>query len=64
MLGLVTSSNLIPIYIFGVWEISWTVFVSINWVLVYRPVAANACQKAFVTTRVGDFGLLLGIFKF
>ncbi|KAL7197376.1 hypothetical protein ACSBR2_020000 [Camellia fascicularis] len=26
-----------------------------------QHVAANACQKAFVTNRVGDFGLLLGI---
>ena len=26
-----------------------------------RPSVANACQKAFVTNRVGDFGLLLGI---
>jgi len=26
-----------------------------------RPIAANGCQKAFVTNRVGDFGLLLGI---
>uniref|UniRef100_A0A2C9U3B1 NAD(P)H-quinone oxidoreductase subunit 5, chloroplastic n=1 Tax=Manihot esculenta TaxID=3983 RepID=A0A2C9U3B1_MANES len=26
-----------------------------------RPIASNACQKAFVTNRVGDFGLLLGI---
>jgi NAD(P)H-quinone oxidoreductase subunit 5 len=26
-----------------------------------RPIAANACQKACVTNRVGDFGLLLGI---
>ncbi|ESQ29408.1 hypothetical protein EUTSA_v10024000mg, partial [Eutrema salsugineum] len=26
-----------------------------------RPIAANACQKAFVTNRVGDFGFLLGI---
>ncbi|KAL9990130.1 NAD(P)H-quinone oxidoreductase subunit 5 [Helianthus debilis subsp. tardiflorus] len=29
-----------------------------------RPVAAKACQKAFVTNRVGDFGLLLGILGF
>lgn len=29
-----------------------------------RPSAANACQKAFVTNRVGDFGLLLGILGF
>ena len=26
-----------------------------------RKAAADACQKAFVTNRVGDFGLLLGI---
>jgi NAD(P)H-quinone oxidoreductase subunit 5 len=26
-----------------------------------RPITANVCQKAFVTNRVGDFGLLLGI---
>jgi NAD(P)H-quinone oxidoreductase subunit 5 len=29
-----------------------------------RPSAAAACQKAFVTNRVGDFGLLLGILGF
>ncbi|KAJ0936739.1 putative polyphosphate kinase [Helianthus annuus] len=29
-----------------------------------RPVAAKACQKAFVTSHVGDFGLLLGILGF
>ena len=29
-----------------------------------RPAAANACQKAFVTNRVGDLGLLLGILGF
>ncbi|KAG6539765.1 hypothetical protein Mapa_018900 [Marchantia paleacea] len=28
------------------------------------PSAANACQKAFVTNRIGDFGLLLGILGF
>ncbi|MFS7927675.1 NAD(P)H-quinone oxidoreductase subunit 5 [Helianthus anomalus] len=28
------------------------------------PVATKACQKAFVTNRVGDFGLLLGILGF
>ncbi|MFW8292708.1 proton-conducting transporter membrane subunit, partial [Klebsiella pneumoniae] len=31
----------------------------------WRPCsAASACQKAFVTNRVGDFGLLLGILGF
>ncbi|CAN1359210.1 NAD(P)H-quinone oxidoreductase subunit 5, chloroplastic [Linum perenne] len=29
-----------------------------------RPIASNACQKAFLTNRVGDFGLLLGILGF
>lgn len=29
-----------------------------------RPIVANACQKVFVTNRVGDFGLLLGILGF
>ncbi|KAL8469178.1 hypothetical protein ACS0TY_032124 [Phlomoides rotata] len=29
-----------------------------------RPPTTNACQKAFVTNRVGDFGLLLGILDF
>ncbi|CAN6482998.1 unnamed protein product [Victoria cruziana] len=29
-----------------------------------RPIAANAYQKAFVTNRVGNFGLLLGILGF
>ena len=26
-----------------------------------RPIAVNACRKALVTNRVGDFGLLLEI---
>ncbi|CAN6453992.1 unnamed protein product [Victoria cruziana] len=29
-----------------------------------RPIATNGCQKAFMTNRVGDFGLLLGILGF
>nr|YP_010419758.1 NADH-plastoquinone oxidoreductase subunit 5 [Laportea ovalifolia]USG53459.1 NADH-plastoquinone oxidoreductase subunit 5 [Laportea ovalifolia] len=62
MLGLVTSSNLIQIYFF--WE-----FVGVcSYLLIgfwfTRPTAANACQKAFVTNRVGDFGLLVGILGF
>ncbi|KAH0854252.1 LOW QUALITY PROTEIN: hypothetical protein HID58_090075, partial [Brassica napus] len=40
---------------------TWNVFVFINRFWFTRPIAANACQKAFVTNRVGDFGLLLGI---
>jgi NAD(P)H-quinone oxidoreductase subunit 5 len=29
-----------------------------------RPIVASGCQKTFVTNRVGDFGLLLGILVF
>nr|YP_010243060.1 NdhF [Polyspora penangensis]QTJ26139.1 NdhF [Polyspora penangensis] len=62
MLGLVTSSNLIQIYIF--WElVGMSSYLLIGFWFT-RPVAANACQKAFVTNRVGDFGLLLGILGF
>nr|QXI86441.1 NADH-plastoquinone oxidoreductase subunit 5 [Crawfurdia campanulacea] len=62
MLGLVTSSNLIQIYIF--WElVGMSSYLLISFWFT-RPLAANACQKAFVTNRVGDFGLLLGILGF
>nr|YP_009415540.1 NADH-plastoquinone oxidoreductase subunit 5 [Apterosperma oblata]ASM42318.1 NADH-plastoquinone oxidoreductase subunit 5 [Apterosperma oblata] len=62
MLGLVTSSNLIQISIF--WElVGMSSYLLIGFWFT-RPVAANACQKAFVTNRVGDFGLLLGILGF
>nr|YP_010505903.1 NADH-plastoquinone oxidoreductase subunit 5 [Chrysosplenium forrestii]UXE34705.1 NADH-plastoquinone oxidoreductase subunit 5 [Chrysosplenium forrestii] len=59
MLGLVTSSNLIQIYIF--WELVGMCSYLLIGFWFTRPVAANACQKAFVTNRIGDFGLFLGI---
>jgi len=59
MLGLVTSSNLIQIYFF--WELIGMCSYLLIGFWFTRPIAANACQKAFVTNRVGDFGLLLGI---
>nr|YP_010725609.1 NADH-plastoquinone oxidoreductase subunit 5 [Ellisiophyllum pinnatum]WDY12510.1 NADH-plastoquinone oxidoreductase subunit 5 [Ellisiophyllum pinnatum] len=62
MLGLVTSSNLIQIYIF--WELVGLCSYLLIGFWFTRPLAANACQKAFVTNRVGDFGLLLGILGF
>nr|YP_010251058.1 NADH dehydrogenase subunit 5 [Polygala crotalarioides]QTW90439.1 NADH dehydrogenase subunit 5 [Polygala crotalarioides] len=62
MLGLVTSSNLIQIYIF--WELVGMCSYLLIGFWFTRPVAATACQKAFVTNRVGDFGLLLGILGF
>nr|WDY86050.1 NdhF [Badiera virgata] len=62
MLGLVTSSNLIQIYIF--WELVGMCSYLLIGFWFTRPIASNACQKAFVTNRVGDFGLLLGILGF
>uniref|UniRef100_UPI0030019BB5 NADH-plastoquinone oxidoreductase subunit 5 n=1 Tax=Aspidistra fenghuangensis TaxID=2713338 RepID=UPI0030019BB5 len=59
MLGLVTSSNLIQIYIF--WELVGMCSYLLIGFWFTRPSAASACQKAFVTNRIGDFGLLLGI---
>nr|YP_010593236.1 NADH-plastoquinone oxidoreductase subunit 5 [Potamogeton crispus]WAI96303.1 NADH-plastoquinone oxidoreductase subunit 5 [Potamogeton crispus]WFF50556.1 NADH-plastoquinone oxidoreductase subunit 5 [Potamogeton crispus] len=62
MLGLVTSSNLIQIYIF--WELVGVCSYLLIGFWFTRPIAASACQKAFITNRVGDFGLLLGILGF
>nr|QWW92989.1 NADH dehydrogenase subunit 5 [Delavayella serrata] len=59
MLGLVLSPNLLQIYIF--WELVGMCSYLLIGFWFTRPSAANACQKAFVTNRIGDFGLLLGI---
>lgn len=59
MLGLVFSPNLIQIYVF--WELVGMRSYPLIGFWFARPSAANACQKAFVTNRIGDFGLLLGI---
>lgn len=59
MLGLVISPNLVQIYIF--WELVGMCSYLLIGFWYDRPAAADACQKAFVTNRVGDFGLLLGI---
>nr|YP_009690703.1 NADH-plastoquinone oxidoreductase subunit 5 [Lomariopsis japurensis]QEG57483.1 NADH-plastoquinone oxidoreductase subunit 5 [Lomariopsis japurensis] len=59
MLGLVLSPNLIQIYFF--WELVGMCSYLLIGFWFARSSAANACQKAFVTNRIGDFGLLLGI---
>jgi NAD(P)H-quinone oxidoreductase subunit 5 len=59
MLGLVISPNLVQVYIF--WELVGMCSYLLIGFWYYRKAAADACQKAFVTNRVGDFGLLLGI---
>lgn len=59
MLGLVFSPNLIQIYVFRE-LVGMRPYLLIGFWFA-RSSAANACQKAFVTNRIGDFGLLLGI---
>ena len=59
MLGLVVSINLVQVYIF--WELVGMCSYLLVGFWYDRKAAADACQKAFVVNRVGDFGLLLGI---
>jgi NADH-quinone oxidoreductase subunit L len=59
MLGIVLSNNFIMLFIF--WElVGFTSYVLIgHWF--DRKAAADAAKKAFITTRIGDFGFMLGI---
>jgi NADH-quinone oxidoreductase subunit L len=59
MLGIVLSNNFVMIFIF--WElVGFTSYVLIgHWF--ERDAAAEAAKKAFITTRIGDFGFMLGI---
>ncbi|MFN8521536.1 MAG: NADH-quinone oxidoreductase subunit L [Chloroflexota bacterium] len=59
MLGLVLASNLLVIYMF--WEgVGLGSYLLIGFWF-KKPEAAMAAKKAFVTTRFGDFGFLIGI---
>ncbi len=59
MLGIVLSNNFVMLFIF--WElVGFTSYVLIgHWF--YRDAAADAANKAFITTRIGDFGFMIGI---
>jgi NADH-quinone oxidoreductase subunit L len=59
MLGIVLASNFVMLFIF--WElVGFTSYVLIgHWF--YRDAAAEAANKAFITTRIGDFGFMIGI---
>ena len=59
MLGLVISPNLVQVYIF--WELVGMSSYLLIGFWYDRKAAADACQKAFVVNRVGDFGFLLGM---
>ena len=59
MLGIVLANNFVMLFIF--WElVGFTSYVLIgHWF--ERDSAAEAAKKAFLTTRVGDFGFMIGI---
>ncbi|HOJ59934.1 MAG TPA: NADH-quinone oxidoreductase subunit L [bacterium] len=59
MLLLVLCDNLLVLYI------SWELVGVSSYLLIgfyfWRPAAADACKKAFITTRVGDVFMLIGL---
>lgn len=59
MLGLVLATNLLQLFIF--WELVGLCSYLLIGFWFFKVSAREAAKKAFITTRVGDFGLLLGI---
>ncbi len=59
MLGLVLAINFLQMYFF--WELVGLCSYLLIGFYYYKVSAREAAKKAFMTTRVGDFGLLLGI---
>ena len=59
MLGLVLARNVIQIFVF--WELVGVSSYLLIGFWMDRPSAAAAAKKAFIMTRFGDFGFLLGI---
>ncbi|MHB8991946.1 MAG: NADH-quinone oxidoreductase subunit L [Chloroflexota bacterium] len=59
MLGLVLANNLLALYIF--WELVGLCSYLLIGFWYQKPEAAAAAKKAFIVTRFGDFGLLVGI---
>lgn len=59
MLGIVLANNLIQIFIF--WELVGLSSYLLIGFYFEKPEAATAGKKAFLTTRVGDVGMMIGI---
>jgi NADH-quinone oxidoreductase subunit L len=59
MLGLVVSNNLLMLFM------SWELVGLCSYLLIgfwfFKPSAAAAMKKAFITTRIGDIGFFLGL---
>ncbi|SFF24108.1 NADH-quinone oxidoreductase subunit L [Paenibacillus catalpae] len=59
MLGLVLSDNMLVFYIF--WELVGVCSFLLVGFWYAKPAARAAAKKAFIVTRIGDAGLLLGV---
>jgi len=59
MLGLVLADNLLQMFVF--WEMVGLCSYLLIGFWFHRPTAANAAKKAFIVTRIGDFGFLAAI---
>ncbi len=60
MLGIVLAGNLLVLYAF--WELVGLASYLLIGFYADRPAASQAAKKAFLMNRVGDMGLLLGVF--
>jgi NADH-quinone oxidoreductase subunit L len=59
MVGIVLANNFLLLFIF--WELVGLSSYLLIGFWYERPAAADACKKAFLTNRLGDYGFLLGI---
>ncbi len=59
MLGLILANNLLQMFIF--WELVGLGSYLLIGFWFHKPSAANAAKKAFIVTRLGDFGFLAAI---
>ena len=59
MIGLVLAANIVQLYFF--WELVGLCSYLLIGFWYHRPAAAAAAKKAFIVTRLGDFGFLLAI---
>ncbi len=59
MIGLVIADNLLFMFVF--WEMVGLCSYLLIGFWFHKPSAANAAKKAFIVTRLGDFGFLAGI---
>ncbi|MHB9006136.1 MAG: proton-conducting transporter transmembrane domain-containing protein, partial [Limisphaerales bacterium] len=59
MLGLVIANSLLLLFI--CWELVGLASYLLIGFWFHKPAAAAAAKKAFITTRIGDLGFLLGI---